>query len=197
MDRLFRRMFYHARLHEYDLPEHRVGWKSRANQEARFQTLQGVTDLEGKRILDLGCGLGCLYGYLTSRGWRGDYTGFDILGAMVTEARLRFPGIRFENRDITSDPVLESWDVVLISGIFNHRVHDNLQQVREVLAAAWPLASEALAFNILRLETGWTDPEMFYAKDEELAVIAETLAPGKWRFVSGYLPEDITVYLYR
>ena len=201
MDRLFRRMFYHSRLREFDLPEHRVGWRSRSNQEARFGALVRVADLEGKRILDVGSGLGCLYGYLRNRGWKGDYTGFDILGAMVTEARLRFPGVRFDKRDLAEearsrDPD-EKWDVILMSGVFNHLVHDNLAQVREVVGAAWGLAREALAFNILHLETGWRDPEMYYMKDEDLEKVVSEIAPARREFVTGYLPEDITVYMYK
>ncbi len=197
MDRMFRQVFYRTRLSQFDLPELRVGWRSRANQEARFSTLAAVADLKGKSILDLGCGLGCLYAYLKARGWVGAYTGFDLLGPMVTEASIRFPGVRFEKRDIVSDAPDEAWDVVLMSGLFNHLVKDNLAQVREVVGAALPLAREALAFNILRRVSGWTDPEMYYARDADISALAEELAPGCWKTVTGYLPEDITIYLYR
>jgi len=197
MDRMYRQVFYRMRLSQFDLPEHRVGWKSRTNQEARFSALAGIADLNGKTALDLGSGLGCLYAYLKARGWRGDYTGFDILDPMVTESHIRFPGVRFEKRDILQEAPDETWDVVLMSGIFNHLVKDNLAQVREVLGAAWPLAREAMGFNILRLEDGLQDPEMFYARDQDLSDIAEALAPEKWRFATGYLPQDITVYLYK
>jgi SAM-dependent methyltransferase len=197
MDWMFRQVFYRTRLSQFDLPEHRVGWRSRENQEARFSALAGVTDLKGKAVLDLGCGLGCLHAYLKARGWTGTYTGFDLLGPMVTEASIRFPGVRFEQRDIVSDPPGETWDVVLMSGLFNHLVKDNLAQVREVVGAALPLAREALAFNILRHESGWQDPEMFYARDADIEALAQDLSPGRWRTVTGYLPEDLTVYLHK
>lgn len=196
MDRMFRQMFYRTRLSRFDLPEHRVGWRTRESQEARFGALAGIADLRGRSLLDLGCGLGCLYGYLKARGWTGAYTGFDLMGPMVTEASIRFPGVRFEQKDIVADPPGETWDFVVMSGLFNHRVQDNLAQVREVVGAALPLARQGLAFNILRHENGWQDPEMFYARDSEMEALAEEFAPDRWRIVTGYLPEDLTVYLY-
>lgn len=65
-------------------------------QEARFNALLAIGDLKGKSILDLGCGLGCLYGYLKELGWKGEYTGIDVLDMMVKGARERFPGVSFE-----------------------------------------------------------------------------------------------------
>ena len=79
LDRLYLRIFYLMKSWKYDLPENRVGWRSRQNQEVRFETLASIGDLRGKSILDAGCGLGCFYGYLKDRGWEGQYTGFDLL----------------------------------------------------------------------------------------------------------------------
>ncbi len=58
-DRIFLRLFYMKRLWIHNLPENQVGWRSRENQELRFTDLTGIGDLKGKKILDLGCGLGC------------------------------------------------------------------------------------------------------------------------------------------
>src|ERR1700690_4467907 len=89
-DRLFLWFFYFVRSSRFDLPENKVGWRSRQNQELRFQALLGVGDLLDQKILGFGCGLGCLYGFLKSKGWDGEYTGIDILEMMVRGARARF-----------------------------------------------------------------------------------------------------------
>src|SRR3990172_7567757 len=88
-ERLYLRFFYFARSLRYDLPENQVGWRSRRNQELRFKALMGIGDLQGLRVLDLGCGLGCLYGFLKASGWNGRYSGIDLLGPMVSKARRR------------------------------------------------------------------------------------------------------------
>src|SRR5258708_28952277 len=97
-DRLSLRFYYLNRSLNYDSPENQVGWRSRENQEVRFKALMGMGKLEGQRILDLGCGLGCLYGYLKANGWKGEYTGIDLLDMMVKSAQKRFPGVVFEQR---------------------------------------------------------------------------------------------------
>jgi hypothetical protein len=58
------RLFYMSKLIGFNSPFYRVGWKSQQTQEARFNALLAIGNLKGKSILDLGCGLGCLYGYL-------------------------------------------------------------------------------------------------------------------------------------
>jgi SAM-dependent methyltransferase len=112
------RLFYVSKLIGFNSPFYRVGWKSQKTQEARFNALLAVDDLKNKSILDLGCGLGCLYGYLKEIGWNGEYTGMDILDMMVKGARNRFPGVDFEKRDILLDPPRRQWDYIFISGIF-------------------------------------------------------------------------------
>jgi SAM-dependent methyltransferase len=196
-DRLYFSLFYHLRLRRFDLPEKRVGWNSRRNQESRFEALAGVADLQGQKILDLGSGLGCLYGYLRNKGWRGDYSGFDLLGVMTKESKKRFPDVRFETRDVLSSPLEEQWDYVLISGVFNHRVRDNWGWIEQMVGRLKPLARKGLAFNLLSNEQGEWDPELFYANPQELERRAREWSGGNYKMVTGYLPGDMTVYLYK
>ncbi|NVL90353.1 MAG: hypothetical protein HWN69_05065, partial [Desulfobacterales bacterium] len=44
-----------------------VGWGSEESQKCRFGVLCQLDDLSGKSVLDVGCGLGDLYGYLRNR----------------------------------------------------------------------------------------------------------------------------------
>lgn len=156
-DRLYIRLFYWRRLRQYDLPENQVGWRSRKNQELRFEALYGIGNLKGKSILDIGSGLGCFYAYLKAREWEGQYTGFDVLKPMVQTASRRFPGVRFEKRDILKKPPLEKWDYAFISGVMNHKVRDNWAWVEKMAKGALKLASIGLGFNLLTDETPWKD----------------------------------------
>ncbi len=196
-DRLYFWLFYTLKLRRYDLPEKRVGWQSRRNQESRFEALIQIADLQNQKILDLGSGLGCLYGYLQKQNWRGNYTGFDLLKVMVREAKARFPEARFEARDILAAPPREQWDYVLISGVFNHRVRDNWAWMDQMVKAAKGLTRKGLAFNLLSSEQGEWDPELFYANPQDLERRVKDWSGGNYKMVSGYLPGDITAYLYK
>lgn len=185
------------RAFQYDLPENRVGWRLRQNQEIRFRLLTGIGDLNGKCIMDVGCGLGCLYGYLKSQGWQGEYIGFDTLGLMVRAARRRYPGVIFEKKDILSSFPGRKCDYVLISGIFNHKVKDNWAWVEQMIKKAMLISNKGVAFNILNANCPWKDDDLFYADPMVLDDKVHLWSEGKYKILDGYLPgEDLTVYLF-
>jgi len=196
-ERLHLRLFYLLRSWKYDLPENKAGWRSRRNQELRFQALTGIGDLQGKSLLDLGCGLGCFYGYLKGTGWKGDYTGIDILDFMVNRARARFPGARFEKRDILRNPPREKWDYVFVNGVFNHKIKDNWAWIEAMVRQALAASRLGMAFTMLNREIGWLDEELFYTTSGELGRKAALWSGGNYKIVTGYLPEDMTVYLFK
>lgn len=195
-DRLHLHLFYRLRSWRYDLPENKAGWRSRRNQELRFQALAGMGDLQGKSLLDLGCGLGCLYGYLKGTGWKGDYTGIDILDFMVKQARVRFPEARFEKRDVLQNPPQEKWDYVFVNGVFNHKVKDNWAWIDKTVERIFASARLGVAFTMLNRNYSWPDEELFYTTPQELEEKIKLWSRGKYKIVMGYLPEDMAAYLY-
>jgi SAM-dependent methyltransferase len=196
-DRLYLRFFYRLKSWKFDLPENRVGWRSRQNQEIRFEMMASIAPLQGKRILDAGCGLGCFYGYLKDRGWEGDYTGFDILPFMVREARQRFLAARFLEGDLLEKFPEGEWDYVFVNGVFNHRVKDNWEFLRQGLAQCLAHAKEGVAFTLLNAEGGWMDQDLFYAHPRQLEEKIRQWHGGNYKILGQYLPEDMTVHLYR
>ena len=77
-----------------------VAWGSKESQENRFLVFSEMTDLEGKDILDVGCGLGDLYGWLKSRFKSFNYTGVDITSSMIDEASKSYPDAEFKVQNI-------------------------------------------------------------------------------------------------
>lgn len=196
-DKLYLHFFYRLRSWKYDLPENKAGWRSRRNQELRFQALTSIDDIQNKSILDLGCGLGCLYGYLKASGWKGEYTGFDILDFMVKGARDRFPEARFEKRDVLQNPPFEKWDYVFVNGVFNHKIKDNWSWIEKMVGWALAVARKGMAFTMLNRETGWPDEDLFYTTPSELEEKIKFWSEGRYQIVTGYLPEDFAVHLFK
>ena len=96
-----------------------LGWSTKESQQIRFAALCGVADLDGRSVLDVGCGRGDLFGYLRDAGLRVDCRGVDIHEGLLDLARKTWPDGRFESRDILEGDAGKEADYVLCSGLFN------------------------------------------------------------------------------
>jgi 2-polyprenyl-3-methyl-5-hydroxy-6-metoxy-1,4-benzoquinol methylase len=77
--------------------------------------------VEGKHVLDAGCGAGVYAEVLAQRG--ADVTGVDVSEAMLTEARERIPEATFHHADLAEGVDCldaNSVDVVLCQHVFSH-----------------------------------------------------------------------------
>ena len=54
--------YYGPRLQRYGPTAEAVGWNNREKQELRFRVLCEIASLNGRSVLDVGCGLGDLLG---------------------------------------------------------------------------------------------------------------------------------------
>ena len=71
----------HVRLYGNDWRA--LGWQSRGTQFRRFAVLAEIGSLAQTSVLDVGCGLGDLYGYLCTQNIWVTYTGYDLVPEMV------------------------------------------------------------------------------------------------------------------
>lgn len=189
------RRFFESRLQQFGNDPRTLDWAA-ASQQLRFRILSEVTDLRGKRVADLGSGLGHLWGYLRDRFDGVRYTGYDFSEVFVAEARKANPGARFEVLDVLREKVPDSFDVVVSSGLHNLEVGTNEADMATLLRHAWDAAGEAVAVNMLSARaTQHTEGRHYYDPARVLHTASE-LAP----YVvlrQDYLPHDFTVYLYR
>ncbi|MGQ9476960.1 MAG: class I SAM-dependent methyltransferase [Candidatus Bipolaricaulia bacterium] len=102
-------------------------YPDRATQELFFQHAVEKFDLSGKKIIDVGCGLGYLKRYLDDRGiaYR-SYLGVDLSREMVRGARERFGDdatARFIQRDILAEPFAEDeFDVGFLISVLGYPI---------------------------------------------------------------------------
>ena len=70
-------------------------------QESRYRMMLGVSNkLDGATVLDYGCGMGGLYGFIKEQGIKVTYTGIDINPNFIKEARKKFPEAEFREAEI-------------------------------------------------------------------------------------------------
>lgn len=149
----------------YGASHQAVQWSSRETQERRFDVLCDVI-ASGDSVIDLGCGLGDLLGYLRERkGFRGRYLGLDFVPDFVEHARKAYAAdaaASFAEFDITKDALPGDYDVVVTSGMFNNRIDDNWTFLLHTVQRMFGAANKSAAFNVMSSYVDYEDPALFY-----------------------------------
>ena len=180
------------------LPEYRVlGWESQEAQHLRFDILISSVNLEGKKLLDVGCGTGNLMEYILSKNINLHYTGVDILETMILQAKNKNLIADFYCMDIFEKCEFKNkeFDVVYSSGIFNLNMCNNKDFLNKAVKLLLNLAKETLVFNLLHIDSpNREDTYCYYHPDEVrqlLAIFSEQIKEVK--IIESYLQNDFTV----
>ena len=186
MPRIDQTLFYTNALKKHGLNAMGVAWSDERRQKKRFAALlRQVTDLSRATIVDAGCGLGDLWLYMKEKNrLPRRYTGIDLVGAMVEEAKKR-TGQTILRRDLLKDPLPEA-DWYLASGSFNLLTRfETLLAVKRCLDAA----NRGVVFNLLKGKDR-SDTYNYWLPRE----IEKACHPfGKVTTYEGYLDGDFTV----
>ena len=184
--------FYRNALAQYGPNAEGVHWNSERAQRVRFDALLGFlpANLSRVSIVDVGCGLGDLYGYLSAIGrLPASYIGIDVVVPMVEIARER-TGCEILHRDVLADP-LPGADYYLCSGAMNTLTADESERF---IRRCFAVAGRGFVFNMLK---GRTRPGAFHhCMPDDLRALAEELGVEP-RFIDDYLPADFTAAFLR
>ena len=174
-----------------------VDWTSAEAQQIRFAVLADNVPLDGRTLLDVGCGLGDLWVYLKARGISADYCGVDLLAEMTASAGEQNAGARFICGDIF-DPGGSAigsggrFDVVFCSGMLNLELGNNQEFLPKALRRMLELSAEYMVANLLHARTELRYPHCAYYDPEAVLKILEPMACSA-RLIDNYLPNDFTV----
>jgi SAM-dependent methyltransferase len=187
--------FFRLHVQLYGADWRALGWQSHQTQYRRFAVLAEVAPLSQQRILDVGCGLGDLYGYLRSQGIAMHYTGYDLLPEMLAHARRRYPEASFAVRDILQGLGDECFDYILSSGAFNVNFGNNLSAVQWVVRELFDHCTHGVAINFLSTTDRQRDRMLFHYHPPDMQAYCQTFCPHV-QLREDYLPNDFTLYLY-
>jgi SAM-dependent methyltransferase len=161
--------------------------------------LERIGNLDGARILDIGCGTGDFLDYLAERGIHpGFYHGIDLMGSFLEIARERHPGYRFEQADFFRK---EDWDreydYALCNGALNVKEGDNMSLLGRVVRKSLDLALKGVGVTLLKDAPGYLpDSRLFHYKEKNVRNLLENLH-HPFRIYSDYANNDFTVFVWK
>lgn len=185
-----------------------LGWESRQAQYARFSAFVNSVDLDNSSILDVGCGLGDLYHFLTSGlNYNIDYIGVDISQKMIDTAILQLELLKkgglklpeentstvfFECADVFKN-YNKSADYVYASGIFNLNLGNNIEFLQKAFTDFKRFSKKGFVCSMLNERSNDKESPYFYYKPAEVVEIAKKLKPSKIKIDDSYLNNDFTI----
>lgn len=188
--------YYEEKLAQFGEDPRSVGWRDRETQGRRFEALTAVSPLEGKSILDLGCGLGDLYSYLKEKNITCDYTGWDLSEKMINACLARFPNVNFQQVDVLSRDDEQKYDVVFGSGLFCIPLEDESFYER-IMRRMFALCREAVAFNMISTYVDYREDYLRYSDPCSVFDFCKKQLSRRVALRHDYMPFEFTVYVYR
>jgi SAM-dependent methyltransferase len=167
-------------------------------QRKRYTYLLDIDrNIDGKKILDYGCGRGDFYQYLRERDISVNYTGFDINKRFILLAQKRYPECRFSVFDMEKDALNEDFDYIFLCGVYNLKVPGLEETIKTSLIKLFRHCRVALAFNALSAHNPQQDFELHYSYPEDICAFAvENLSPSV-KIIDDALPYDFTIFIYK
>lgn len=178
-----------------------VSWGSKQSQKIRFEILSEVGELKNRSVLDLGCGFGDFYGYLTKKRKirLKKYLGIDIHPEMIKRAREKYPEAKFEVRDLLfKAPSKQSFDYVVESGIFNLKIPNWHKFTYKTLAKMYKISKIGVGANFLNIFSPFEkDRNSYYADPCKILKFVCTYLTHKIILRQNYKPNDFTIFFYK
>ena len=173
----------------------RVEQSSRA-QRMRYEAFVLAHDLQGKSILDVGCGTGSLWEHLQHRGIACNYFGVDLSAKMIERCHERFPDIPFEVANLLEWQPAQKFDYVVSFGIHNVRLDKMEELLLRMTQRQFELAQVAAHISILtdRFPGEFADHIFAWRAEHVLSQMLEITPYVTLRH--DYLPNDFSLTLY-
>jgi SAM-dependent methyltransferase len=176
----------------------RTFWGNEKAQLDRFAVLCKIGNLEGKSILDIGCGFGDLLGYLRANRIRpSSYLGIDCVEQIISVAQTRYPDARFFSSDVSDLPEHELFDYVFASGIFFLSDPAWVEYTLKTLRTMYFRARIAVAANFLSCFGGKQDAGSQYLNPGDfLSLVMNEVTPTT-ELRHSYRANDFTIFFYK
>ncbi|MEN8907657.1 MAG: class I SAM-dependent methyltransferase [Clostridiales bacterium] len=197
--RLYIDNYYKGKMEKANEEYQILGWESREAHYKRFNMFESCFDFNGKKVLDVGCGVGSFYSYLKERGIDFKYTGVDLLKNMIDIAKKNNPDGNFICEDILNDKysIENVYDIIVMSGIFNLKLGNNKKFIISTIKKLIECTKEGIIFNLLHTDSDDKEDLYYYIHHEEAVSLLKEVCGDTFKidYIRGYLINDYTICL--
>jgi SAM-dependent methyltransferase len=180
--------------------EAKVIGNSPASHQKRFKKLLELGNFDGKSVLDIGCGTGAFYRFLSAHSSRFDYTGYEVNEKMLEKARKSHPEIadRFLLLDILEEPVDKSFDYCLSIGSLNLFMDEktNYGMTFHMLDEMFAHCKIGFAFSMTSSLSRKKQADTFYY-DPIIITNHVMRYCNNFRLDHSFLPHDFMLFCYK
>jgi ubiquinone/menaquinone biosynthesis C-methylase UbiE len=185
--------FYNSLLKKFGTDSAKtLDWHNKHNQLERFETLTIIGDLNNCTILDFGCGLGDLYGFLKGRYSNFKYLGIDLVPELINEAQKKYPDGEFKVANISE--IKQKFDYIFASGSLSYAVEGGREFYYAVIRKMYEFCNKGVGFNMLDGHEYKSDETYQTYYSEYVLEYCKSFA-NKVRIVTQYELGDFTVLL--
>lgn len=187
---------YNKSLAEYGEGPKALLWWDYRSMAIRFRELVKDVPLDGKSVLDAGCGMGDLLPYLYAKSTSFKYLGVDVNKGFIDIANKRYEGHDFKVADPFKNRI-GAFDVVLSSGVMNGNYEGWLERRKQMISALFEQTNQVLAFNMAGgLKPIPHDSLIAYADAQDFFEFCKTLS-NRVILRTHYLQKDFTVVMFK
>lgn len=198
---------YSATFLEHGPTSEGVDWGTKADRiKTRLEKMAAVIIGDNSikiRILDIGCGYGAFYEYLSScYAGEVEYTGIDLCENMIKEAKKQHPHAKFIIGDFMDyDFGEEVFDYVICNGIFTQKLSASSLEMHEYLKQAlqrmFNLCQKGFVFNIMSSYVNFHSENLFYFSPAELLSYLLSNVSQNVRLDHSYRFFEYSCYVYK
>jgi SAM-dependent methyltransferase len=179
---------YSGRYKELGKSIRTLGWGNKEQQMLRFANTLRADDLNGKSVIDIGCGFGDYFDFLSNEGIQlKSYTGTDINPDFISEGNKTIKEkCEFIEADLLKDDLhLKSdsgWDAGIMLGLLNYNLGSpelNYQYSEKMISNAFRLVNKVLIVDFLssKLFEGYPKEDfVFYHDPAKMFNLASSLS---------------------
>ncbi len=177
-----------------------LGW-DKGKQFLRFHQLTSDWDLNGARILDVGCGFGDFIKYLRFLKTSGYiYTGIDMVDEFISEGKKHYSSenISLIQGDFLACEPSNTFDYAIASGTFNLKIEglDGYEYIYKNMKKMFELSTTAISIDFISDKVDFLHEHNFNSSPEKILSMAYTLSKNVI-LKNNYFPFEFSVTIYK